>query len=310
MNKMRKQLLTLILLSLLAITGFTALSTLQVNADKSDIDILSFNWYVAPTNDIATSAGDLIVVGEIENVGTSNIQYMWVNGYAYINGDNDTWVAYTARQPFANNIEPGQKVPFYLDFTAANSKTLDLSWVPNVTSIVLTPGYIEYSDLEMYQGLTVTSDKSNNGVYTVTGTVKNEGTETTGDVRVITTFYDSEGKVLCLNYTEVLSESLAPNKSVSFGATPIDGYPSSDIASYSTLVQSTINKPVTTTSPTSTPSTTNTPNPTGTGTTNPTDNSGQTGLDNTTWIIVAVAVVAVALVAVVLLMRRNRSNTK
>ncbi len=308
MKKMRKQLLTIILLSLLAITGFTALSTPQVNADKSDVSIISYSWYVAPTDDFATDAGDLVVVGELENVGTTNIEYIYLNGFAYV---NDTEVAYASRQPFGNNIEPGQKVSFYLDFSADNSYTYDLSWVSNVTDVIVTPGYIKYSDLEMYQDLTVSSDSSNDGVYTVTGTVQNEGTETIGDVRVITTFYNSEGTVVCLNYTEILSDSLAPGDSVSFTAVPMDSYPSSEIASYSTLVQSTIQLSETTSSPTSTPTTTTTPTPTATATTTPTETPDQTSSDNNTLLIIAVAaVVVLIIVVVILLMRRSRGNNE
>ncbi|MGD6934549.1 MAG: FxLYD domain-containing protein [Candidatus Bathyarchaeia archaeon] len=301
---MKKQLLTLILLCALTLTCFTALSSVQVKADSSDVKILSYSWYAAPTNDMATNAGDLVVVGEVQNVGTKNILAIHLNAIAYVNG---TQVDTTSFQPYGNNLKPGQKAPFYLDFLPEYSVTGDLSWVGNVTDVIVYVGYIEYSDLEMYQGLTVSSENSTaSGVYSVVGSVQNTGSETIGDVRVVTTFYDASGTVVSLNYTEVLSDSLAPGSSVSFVANPVDNYPASNITSYSTLVQSTIQLPETTTTPTSTPSATPTPSSTGTAT--PTQTTGQASQDYTL-IIVAVIAIVVIVGAVIAILMRSRSKS-
>ncbi len=305
MKKMKKQLLTIILLCALTLTCFTTLSTVHVNADSSDVQILSYSWYAAPTDDMATNAGDLVVVGEVQNVGTTNLLSVRVSATAYVNG---TEVGYAYRQVYGNNLKPDQKAPFYLDFLPGNSITGDLSWVGNVTDVVVYVGYIEYSDLEMYQALTVSSENSTaSGVYRVVGSVQNTGSETIGDVRVITTFYDASGTVVSLNYTEVLSDSLAPGSSVSFVANPVDNYPASNITSYTTLVQSTIQVPETTATPTATPSATVTPSTSATPT--PTQTAGDSQ-DYTLIIVAAIAIIVIVGAVVAILMRgRGKSRT-
>ena len=125
MKNMRRHVLALTILCILIITGFTALLTVPTNAATSDAKVLSYSWYLAPYGGNAVNEGDLVVVGEIENNGTSNIAYMYVRGTAYI---NETAVAETSIQIYGNNLKPGQKLlsilTFYLE--TALQKTLHM----------------------------------------------------------------------------------------------------------------------------------------------------------------------------------------
>ncbi len=307
MKNMKRQLLALTILTILTITSFTALLIIPTSAASSNANVLSYRWYIAPYGGHAVNEGDLVVVGEIENNGTTNIAYMYLKGYAYI---NETQAAETSPiQIYGNNLEPGQKAPFYLEFLPGSSITGDNTYAPNVTSVVVVPTYVKTSDDEMYQDFTVTSDNStSSGIYSVIGSVKNTGTQTASDVRVITTFYNSSGTVVSLNYTEVLSSSLKSGSSLSFAAVPVDGY-SGEITSYAILVQSTANIPTPTATPTAAPSATATPTPTTSTSPTATPTSTPTGTQDYTLIIVGVVVVGVvALVGVVLFMRRNRGS--
>jgi hypothetical protein len=279
-----------------------------VQAEVSDAKILSFSWYVADNNVLAAYSGDLVVVGEIQNVGTTNLGKTYVAGWAYI---NDTLVATTQHLVLGNNLKPNQKAPFYLDFTPTSSETGDLTWVPYVTRVVAAVTYVYNTDLDMYQGLTATSDSSTSGgTFTVTGTVKNEGNENIGDVRVITTFYNSSGTVVSVNYTSVLSDSLAPDATVSFTAVPTDNYPSDEMASYAILVQSTIPQESTPTpTPTSTaPAATSTPTATATATTQPTQTPTENTQDNTLLIAAIAAIVLIVLAVTILMLTKKRSK--
>jgi len=302
MTTMKKQILTILILCALTLTSFSALSPMEVNAAASDGSVLSYTWHVSTADEKAVNVGSLVVIGEMQNVGTTNILYAYVTARAFV---NDTEVALAQRQPYGNNLKPQQKAPFYLEFLPAESITSDLSWVSNVTDVVVQVTYAVNTDLDMYQGLTVssTSQTSSSGLYTVVGAVKNEGSETIGDVRVVTTFYNSNGTVVSLNYTEVLSTALSPGASVNFVATPVAASSAGEIASYATLVQSTIKVPDTTTAPTSTPTPTSTGTPP--STTTPTPTSDQESQDYTLIIAVAVVLVVVVLAAVVLLTRKK-----
>jgi hypothetical protein len=277
-----------------------------VQAAVSDAKILSYSWYVADNNVLAAYSGDLVAVGEIQNVGTTNLGKTYVTGWAYI---NDTLVATTQHLVLGNNLKPNQKAPFYLDFTPASSETGDLTWVPLVTKVVVAVTYVYNTDLDMYQGLTATSDSSTSGgIFTVAGTVKNEGSQTIGDVRVVTTFYNSSGTVVSLNYTNVLSNSLAPDATVSFSAAPTDNFPSADITSYAVLVQSTIPQESTPTpTPTSTVPTA-TPSATATASTSPTQTPTADNPDNTILIVAIAVVVLIVLAVSILILTKKRGN--
>ncbi len=313
---MKKQTTATLLLILTLTTIYSiTIQTNNIQAAKADLEILSYTYYTASTNTLAKYAGDLVVVGEVQNTGTTNIGYAYVIATAYI---NDTEVAQAQHQVYGNNIKPNQIVPFYLDFLPENSITGDNSWISNITNVIAYIGYVYNSDANQYQDLQATSSTStSSGTYTVTGKVTNTGSQTIGDVRVITTFYNSEGKVVNINFTDVLSTDLQPNSQVSFTAQPVDYYPSSNIKSYAILIQSEIPEGTSTSGTpssgaTPTPSGTNQPTATPTATTvvtpTPTQQT-QTDTDNTALIIIAaVTIAAIIIVAATLLIHKRKNQ--
>ncbi len=310
MNNMRRQLLAIILLCILSITGFAAFLTVPTKAATSDAQVLSSSWYIAPLGGNTYYDNDLVAVGEVKNVGTTNIQYMYVKAYAYDN-DSNLLAESPSTQIFGNNLEPAQKAPFYIDFADSQlTATGDNTYTANVTSVVVVPYYVRNSDDKMYLDLTVTSESSTTGGYSVIGSVKNTGSQIASDVRVITTFYNSSGTVVSVNYTEVLSSSLSVGSSVSFAATPVDGYSgaSGAIASYAILLQTQANVPTTTPTPTTQPTATPTPTTSTSTSATPTSSVTENNQDYTL-IIVGIVVVIVAALAAVLLLKRNRGSS-
>ena len=67
---------------------------------------------------MASDPGDLIVVGEIQNIGTSTIQSVVVIGWVY--DTNNTELAETTVPCIGYYLLPGQKAPFYMEFTPDN----------------------------------------------------------------------------------------------------------------------------------------------------------------------------------------------
>lgn len=209
---------------------------------SSQAQILSYSWYTAPSNTvIAESPGDLVAVGEVQNVGSSVIGYAIVGGEAY--NSTGQMVASNEARALVYGILPGQKAPFYLDFAAEDSVTQDQSWVSSVTNVTVFVAYVNLTDTAPYEGLQIqqgsTSSSEKSGTFTVNGSVKNTGDETTGPVWVVATFYNTAGTVIALNYTGILTNSLAPGSSASFTATPTDNSPalSSQITNYSLTIQ-------------------------------------------------------------------------
>ena len=117
-----KKIITAVILAALIVAAFSMLSTPSVRADTSEAKVLSYSWYVTPANTIlAEYVGDLVAVGEIQNVGSNVIGYVDVAGAAY--NSSNTMVASATGIVYGNNLLPGQKAPFYLDFTPQNSVT-------------------------------------------------------------------------------------------------------------------------------------------------------------------------------------------
>ena len=129
---------------------------------------------------------------------------MYVSGFAY----NSTGAVLDSNgaSVFIYDLLPGQKAPFYIDFLPENSITGDQSWVPSVSNVTVEVTHVFDTNATQYSGLTstVTSASNVDGTFTVTGTVQNTGSETTGNVWVDTTFYNASGTVVGLNYTSYL----------------------------------------------------------------------------------------------------------
>ena len=277
-----------------------------VKAEASEAQVLTYSWYVAPDNTfLAEYSGDLIAVGEIQNVGSNVLGYVFVSGTAY--NSTGQGVASAEAEAYGNYLLPGQKAPFYLDFTPEDSVTDDQSWVPTVTNVTVGVSYVNDTNTTPYTGLTIPNGavtaSDSTGTYTVVGTVQNTGNQVTGNTWVIATFYNASGTVIGMNYTDYLSSYLAPGDSASFTATPTDNTAqlSSEITNFTLLIQT---QPLTTSaSPSASPSSSSTL-PSSSPIASPSASSGQ----SSTIIITAGAIVVIVVVVVSLILLRKRQK--
>lgn len=253
----------MVIIAALVLAAFSMLSTQSVKAATSEASVVSYSWYTAPSNTVLASApGDFIVVGEVENVGSNIIQSVNVTGTALSSSGTD--LAQTTTQAFVYHTPPGQKAPFYLDFTAASSTTDSLSWISSVSSVQVIVTSVTDTPYSQYSGVEIPAEGGSspylpgNGSYIVIGTIRNNGTQMDQKPWVVATFYNSTGTVIGLNFTDELTSSLAPTDALRFFATPTDDTSllTSEIASYSLMVDSLTmsNSTSPTSSPTSSPS--------------------------------------------------------
>ncbi len=308
-----KKISTIVLLTVLVVASFSVLSSLpHANGQTTEVQVLSYSWYTAPvTTATARYIGDLIAVGEVQNIGSTTVGSVWVSGQAY--NSTGSIVAYSKAQVMTNNLASEQKAPFYMDFIPENSVTQDQSWVPDVTNITISATTILESNATQYSGLTVSASSTEgadiNGVYTISGLMQNTGSQNVQDAIIVATFYNSAGTVVALNATD-LSSSIAPGQPVPFTLSPTDNTPelSSSIANYAIILQPIILTTQTTSSTTS-PTIMPTLSPTTSPTTSvqPTSTGAQTSL--TTYIIIAAIVVA-AILAGFMILKRTQRNTK
>ena len=246
----------------MVLAAFTVISG-NVKAQSSEVIVETYSQYVAPsTSTLALSPGDLIVVGELRNIGPSIVNNVTVQGTA-LSASGQT-LAQTTSQAFTYYMVPGGKAPFYLDFYAQSSSTQDLSWVPSVSRVVITVTQVQNVNQLQYAGMNVDYNMNytdDSGLYVVRGTIVNNGSLVVDDPWVVTTFYDASGTVVGLNYTNFLTTTLSPNGGVLFFATPADNNTeiTSKIVNYSfqvdslTLTNSTLTSPTPTSSGSASP---------------------------------------------------------
>jgi hypothetical protein len=312
--------IAIVLIIVLSMASLCLTFTPKAKADNSDIKILSYSWYVAPADTPIVSKGDFVVVGEIQNSGSQIIDKPWVQAIAYTS--DGIALASVYNPAYVKDILPQQKAPFYLDFTTqaadpTGNYSGTLSWIPFVAYVNATVGYGQVTEDQMYRGVVVVA-KANvlNDPFTVTGILQNSGSEPSGKVLVVTTFYDTAGKVIAANLTDYLTSSLIPNGTASFTVTPMDNTASlsSQITSYSLLVQtlevdnSTVSSPTPVAS--QSPAVSATPSaasPTPASSEHPTQSpQGQQSSADLIYVVVGAVVVAIIVVAALFFLRKKR----
>lgn len=301
----------------LTVASFGLALVPQVSSQPENVKVVSYSWYV-------DSIGYFIVVGEVQNVGPNTIESVVLSGTVYtMDGEAQ---ASSNTIVYVKYLIPQQKAPFWMEFSPQNSQTGDLSWVSlGVSRVDFTANLADTTSSYQYPDLTVVGSSGGvdgEGVYWVSGTVKNSGTQTATNIRVIGTFYNASGTVVALGYTDVLTPtSLTPSNTASFKVGAFDvnqtEVPSiKKISSYHLLIQ-TEGPILSGTSPTPTPSSPpssplSTPTPSDSSP-SPTESSGSENPNvlapEVTYAIVVVIVVVVILgLAGALLMLRTRKS--
>ena len=278
----------------------------HVSSQPENIKVLSYSWYI-------DSLGFFVVVGEVQNIGSDTIDTVGVGGTVYtVDG---TPQANSGRQAFVQYLVPQQKAPFYLEFSPSNSATGE-NWLNlGADRVDFTVFQAEATSSYQYPDLTIKDNSAtvDEGVYWVSGTLQNTGTQTAKNIRVIGTFYNASGNVVGVGHTgdEPIATSLSPSGTLSFkfGAWDLNQteIPSNlKISSYSLLIQA--EDPILTGTPP--PPSTTTPTDTPPSSTEPSDSNPTNPTDSTPWSTYAIIAVIVVLgfVGAILLLRKRQSQ--
>lgn len=314
-----KKIITCILLFLIA-ASFALPLIPTTQSQTESVKIISYSYYW-------DSYGFLDIVGEVQNQGPNVIDKILLTGI--VTGDQSSQLNGYC-QVWGNNILPNQKAPFYMEFYP---QTQDgQNFAEAVSTVDLTVYTAQPIAQYQYQDLTITNRQSyigtdpgtpataNNpgtgdlGVYWVTSTIQNTGTETAKNVTVAGTFYNSEGKVVAVGLSDYKNPPSIPasqSVTIKFGAFDQNqSIVSSDmkIASYSLLIQNIGPMkegpaPIAVATPTPPPLTSTTPVP---------NDGTDINNDSTTpmWVYGAIATVGIIAVVATLLFVRRRNKPK
>jgi hypothetical protein len=294
----------MVIIAALVLAAFSLLSTQRVKAATSEVTVLTYSWYTAPSNTIlAAEAGDLIVVGEVENVGSNVIGNVTLQGEAFSSSEQS--LAQATTQAFVYYTLPNQRAPFYLDFTSNDSSTPNLSWVTSVTSVTVTVTSVSDTpnNSRQYSDMTIPASSPyipGNGSYIVLATVVNNGSQVDQNPWVVATFYNANGVVVGLNFTDEFNGAVNPGGAARFIAQPADDTSTltSEIANYTLTVDSL-------TSSTALP--TSTPTPTSSNTTSTTQLPTLSMIG--VIVVVAIVVIVVVVIAAIMLLRKRQKTS-
>ena len=228
-------------LTLLAALSLSLAVIPCVTSQPENIKVVSYNWYI-------DSLGFFVVVGEIQNIGSSTVDTVGIGGTVYTVDGTAQADSYT--QAYVKYLIPQQKAVFYMEFSPTNDATGETWIFSGIDRVDFTIVQAEKTSSYQYPDLTVKassatigSSADDKGVYWVSGTVQNIGNQTAKSIRVIGTFYNASNTVVAMGYTDPLTPtSLNPSGTASFKLGAFDlnqtEVPSNlKIASYSLLIQ-------------------------------------------------------------------------
>jgi hypothetical protein len=290
---------TLTCLLILFVTSSLILTfTPNASCSVSDVAILdSYTFY-------EDSLGYLVVIGEVQNVGSSVIANVSLTGSI----TTDTTTASGGCIVWGYYLLPGQKAPFYMEFYQQSSGA---SWSGLTKSDISLAVYTAPETTQYkYQDVEVVSSEASptaTGEYWVTAELKNTGTQTAQGIAVVATFYNSEGLPVGSGY-------INPVSTLAAGATTTVKVPCWDlnqtivssshkIVAYSLLVQ--VESPIQTDGNVPVVSSNPTPVP---GQTTASSGNQATGSDQTVIYAAIVAAIAVVAVVAVLLIKRRKTG--
>jgi hypothetical protein len=225
----------LLITLIIATFSFAMFVTPGVKAQVQEVKVVSYSWYIAPNDTYTAYPGALVVVGEIQNIGSNIIGNLTVVAFAYDSSNNT--LSWQSVQVYGSDIPQNGKAPFYIafqpQFNPDNNRLYWESQVSNVTVYTTLP--IDTTETQ-YSGLTISGTS---GTTTITGTVQNTGSQTVGYTWVVATYYDSTDSVVGVGYSVFVSILFHPGASGGFTISPNDAtVVSNKITKYSLTVQS------------------------------------------------------------------------
>ena len=301
---MRKNSIYFLVLLIVLSLGLTLVQ--QVLSQPENIKVQNYSWYV-------DSEGYFNFVGEVQNTGPNTIESVILEGIITTVDGNQTYSNPT--YVYVNCLVPQQKAPFYIELPSP--QTDDLSWLSMaVDHIDFTVLSANVTSDYLYPYVTVKSSSGGvdeEGIYWVSGSVQNIGSQTASTIRVIGTFYNASGIVVAAGHTDHLTpvslspSSVAPFKVSAFNLNETLVSSAQKISSYSLLVQ--VKDPLQSGTPPSLPPTDPTPTSSSSdGTPSSSDTTTQSApIAPETQIIAVVVVVILVVVGTILVLNKRKA---
>ncbi len=186
-----------------------------------------------------SEAGLPTVVGELQNSGNSSITNILIAASFYCSKGNEVGggenMAAISDYPEVEVLAPGEKSPFKVGLTAEELANLPNFDVDSIKKYTVELSSYNTTEESLYRSFEVTQSggelDSVTGYYKVTGGIKNIGTETAEQIKIVGTFYDNQPNIIEVIHT-YLREPLVPGGEAQFELTVLDQYISERIKTY------------------------------------------------------------------------------
>ncbi len=185
-----------IIATLVAVAVIASVSLGLSNTTETGVVILNDTSYIS-------ASGYFHVVGEVKNNLPANVRHVKINAAFYDEDRNIIGADYT--YTMLDFLRPSQKSPFDLIYT---EKIVPASYELSVTW-----------DEAPFEGLEIISHSSyitSSGYHRIFGTVKNNGSEEAEYVKVVCTYYNSNGNVIDAEYTYTDPSDIEVNETAIF----------------------------------------------------------------------------------------------
>jgi hypothetical protein len=199
---MKKACLAAVLL--LILTFLSKLDTPPAQALSQAMVLPNHTGYL----DLTTIPATYHVVGEMTNTGTVGLKWLIVTATFY--DQNNLLIGSSSSYAFLDVLLPGRKAPFEVVWanTTANQ----------VHNYALSLQYSEYTverplALQILENITYVDEA---GFQKINGTIKNLATSNATGVKVVATFYDTQGKVVGATYGYTTPSTIMPNQTERF----------------------------------------------------------------------------------------------
>jgi len=172
--------LTIAVFILVASFTLPAKATVELNILNDTGYLDDYGWYHVP--------------GEVENVGDQAVKYVRIKVFFY--NASDDLLCTKDRRTELDTINPDRKSPF--EVTLSNEVLA--SEVDHYSLTVLSYDVTSAKPIGL-KILTNNSYIDEWGDMIINGTIKNIGTETAENLKVIATYYDADGNVMAVEYS-------------------------------------------------------------------------------------------------------------
>jgi len=148
------------------------------------------------------------VVGEVSNIGTANLNLL--NATASFYAQDNSLIGSSSSYAFLDVLLPSRKAPFEVVWVGASAKQIQ-----NYSLNLRFDDYVLEKSLAL-QILENTVYEDEAGFTKVNGTVKNLGKSNATAVKVATTFYDTQNRVMSVGRDYTFPSTIMPGNTESF----------------------------------------------------------------------------------------------